>query len=43
LYAGLAGNQDPGLGTLSYIIVILTSLAGVAGTLLWWELVDETH
>jgi hypothetical protein len=43
LYAGLAGNQNPGLGRVSYVIIILTSLAGVAGTLLWWEFADETH
>jgi ABC-2 type transport system permease protein len=43
LYTGLAGNQDPGLGRVSYIIVILTSLARVAGTLLWWELADQTR
>lgn len=43
LYAGLAGDQNPGLGTLSYLIVILTSLAGLAGTLLWWELADQAR
>lgn len=43
LYAGLAGNQNPGLGMVSFVIVILTSLAGIAGTLLWWELADQTH
>lgn len=43
LYADMAGNQNPGLGTVSYVIVILTSLAGMAGTLLWWELADQTR
>ncbi len=35
--------QGESLGTVSYIIVILTSLAGMAGTLLWWELADQTQ
>jgi len=35
--------QGENLGTVSYVIVILTSLAGITGTLLWWELADQTH
>ena len=35
--------QGGNLGTVSYVIVILTSLAGITGTLLWWELADQTH
>ena len=29
--------QGENLGVVSYVIVILTSVAGVAGTLVWWE------
>jgi ABC-2 type transport system permease protein len=36
-------SQGEQLGALSYIIVILTSAAGIAGTLIWWELADQTH
>lgn len=35
--------QDGALGPASYVIVILTSVAGIAGTLFWWELADQTH
>jgi len=35
--------QGGHLGAISYVIVILTSLAGIAGTLLWWERADQTH
>jgi len=35
--------QGGNLGTVSYVIVILTSVAGIAGTLFWWELADQTH
>lgn len=35
--------QGGNLGTISYVIVILTSVAGIAGTVLWWELADQTH
>lgn len=36
-------SQGEKLGTVSYVIVILTSVAGIAGTLIWWELADQTH
>lgn len=35
--------QGGGLGTVSIIIVVLTCLAGVTGTLFWWEFADQTH
>jgi ABC-2 type transport system permease protein len=35
--------QGESLGMVSYVIVILTSAAGLVGTLLWWELADQTH
>lgn len=36
-------SQGGNLGMVSYVIVILASLAGIASTLLWWELADQTH
>ena len=36
-------SQGGNLGTVSYMIVILTSVVGIAGTLLWWEWADQTH
>ena len=27
----------------SLVIVILTCIAGVVGTLLWWDFADQTH
>ena len=43
LYTQMAGEGTAALGAASYAIVILTSLAGAAVTLLWWELADQTH
>ena len=37
----ISQGESPGIA--SYIILILTSLAGFAGTILWWELADQTH
>jgi ABC-2 type transport system permease protein len=36
-------SQGENLGMVSYVIVILTSVAGIAGTLTWWELADQTR
>jgi ABC-2 type transport system permease protein len=36
-------SQGENLGIVSYVIVILTSVAGVVGTLTWWELADQTR
>lgn len=35
--------QGEPLGLASYLIVGITSFAGLAGTLLWWELADQVH
>lgn len=35
--------QGENLGMVSYVIVILTSVAGLLGTLFWWEWADQTH
>lgn len=36
-------SQGENLGSVSFIIVILTSIIGFIGTLLWWEWADETY
>lgn len=36
-------TQGENLGMISYVIVILTGVAGIAGTFIWWELADQTH
>ena len=36
-------SQGEGLGMVSYAIIVLTGVAGVAGTFIWWELADQTH
>ena len=41
LYAGMAGPEYAQLGTISYGIVILTSLLGMIATFIWWELADQ--
>jgi ABC-2 type transport system permease protein len=43
LRTGVAGPQYANLGMISYVIVILTSLAGMIGTFVWWELADQTY
>lgn len=43
LRTGMAGPQYEQLGMISYAIVILTSLAGMIGTFVWWELADQTY
>lgn len=35
-------TQGENLGIISYLIVILTGVAGIAGTFIWWELADQT-
>jgi ABC-2 type transport system permease protein len=41
LYTGVAGPAYGDLGIVSYLIVFLTSLAGFAATLAWWEWADQ--
>lgn len=36
-------SQGDTLGVVSYAIVILTGLAGLAGTFAWWERADQTR
>lgn len=42
LASGMAGPGARELGAGSYLLVALTGLAGVAGTLAWWQCVDQT-
>lgn len=35
--------QGESLGIVNYVIIILTSIAGIGGTLIWWELADQTY
>jgi ABC-2 type transport system permease protein len=35
--------QGQNLGMVSYLIVILTGLAGLGATFAWWRLADQTH
>lgn len=43
LYAGAGGNPDAGLEAASYWIVVLTGLAGIAATYLWWKFADQSQ
>jgi len=36
-------TQGEALGAVSYVILVLTGAAGLAATLAWWELADQTH
>jgi hypothetical protein len=38
----MAGPAYASMGPVSYALVILTGLAGVAATLVWWERADQT-
>lgn len=43
LRAGIVGPRSAQLGVVSYLIVLLTSLVGMLGTLGWWKLTDQSH
>jgi ABC-2 type transport system permease protein len=43
LYTGMVGPELAQLGWFSYAGVILTGVAGVFGTLAWWELADQAR
>lgn len=36
-------SQGSELASISYVIVLLTGCAGIAGTFAWWERADQTH
>ncbi|MFX0086774.1 MAG: ABC transporter permease [Candidatus Hodarchaeota archaeon] len=41
LYSGAAGESVQ-LGAISYIIIFLTSISGLIGTIAWWNIADHT-
>jgi ABC-2 type transport system permease protein len=41
LYCGVAGPGGPGLIPASWIILGMTGIAGLAGTLTWWRYADQ--
>jgi ABC-2 type transport system permease protein len=42
LYSGISGSEAlPPAGIISYLILILTSLAGFVGTVAWWRYADQ--
>jgi ABC-2 type transport system permease protein len=41
LAAGSAGPEAARLGAESYLLVVVTGLAGIAGTAAWWRLADQ--
>jgi ABC-2 type transport system permease protein len=41
LVSGIAGGESAGLGSISIVIVLLTSLLGVIGTVCWWIFADQ--
>lgn len=36
-------SQGSPISPVSYVIVFLTGIMGIAGTFLWWDLADQTH
>ena len=41
LYSGVAGPLSPEPETISYIILVITSISGAAGTACWWRYADH--
>jgi len=41
LYTGVAGSAYGDMGAASFLIVLLTSIAGLGATLTWWEWADQ--
>jgi ABC-2 type transport system permease protein len=42
LFSGIAGPQTEALGGHSYIVLLVTSLAGFVATYCWWRIADQT-
>jgi ABC-2 type transport system permease protein len=43
LFTGMAGPRAEVLGLHSYVLVILTFVAGMAATVMWWRSADQTR
>ena len=43
LYSGMAGPDYAEIGWISFLIVLLTGLAGLIATLAWWQMADQTN
>ncbi len=43
LFSGMAGPRATQIGLQSYALVVLTCLAGLAGTFAWWHCADQTR
>ncbi|GEM_PF-70966 len=43
LFSGVAGPRAEALGTHSYVLLLLTSIAGFAATYYWWRSADQTR
>jgi ABC-2 type transport system permease protein len=43
LYTQAMGSQNAPLEPISYLIVIITGLAGMLGTALWWNVADQNR
>jgi ABC-2 type transport system permease protein len=43
LYAGMAGPAAANMGPVSYWLVILAAVAGLAATVAWWVYADQTR
>jgi ABC-2 type transport system permease protein len=43
LALGVGGPENAQIGAISYVIVVGTSLLGIAATLVWWERADQTQ
>ena len=41
LLSGIAGEATPVLGLGSYLLVLLTGVVGIIGTLGWWQYADQ--
>ncbi|WP_268247675.1 hypothetical protein [Lentzea flava] len=41
MFSGLAGPDQPPPGALGVALVVLTGVAGVVGTALWWRQADH--
>jgi ABC-2 type transport system permease protein len=42
LYSGIAGRQAQQLGSVSYLLVVIAGLAGLAVTFAWWQTADQS-